>query len=150
MAMIEQKFVVFRLGEEWYGVPIERVERILDDQKVTKLPKLPELFMGVFDLRGETIPALDLRERFSMDPTESASTMVIVQLDTGRCAWRVDGVAGIFSLGEDHIEESPQLMRAKQDDFLKGVGRHNDRLIVLLEPDNVLPQAERGFLAAAA
>lgn len=148
--MAERKFVVFQLADEWYGVPIERVERILEDQAVTRLPRLPQLYLGVFDLRGDTVPALDLRDRFGLGAREGQASMVIVQLETGRCAWRVDGVAGIFSLSEADIEESPALLRTKQDDFLAGVGKHKEKLIVLLEADHVVPESDRVKLALAA
>ena len=63
--MSEKKFIVFLLANERYGIPIEAVERILPEQNPTPIPKSPEMFLGVFDLRGETIPAIDLRTRFS-------------------------------------------------------------------------------------
>lgn len=148
--MAEQKFVVFRLADEWYGVPIEAVERILEDQEVTRLPKLPKVFLGVFDLRGQTMPALDLRERFGLGRSEQAASMVVVLLEGGRCAWRVDSVVGIFSLADDQIEESPEMLRSQEDDFLAGVGKHGERLIVLVNPENVVPKAARKSLAAAA
>lgn len=148
--MAESKFVVFRLAEEWYGVPIESVERILEDQEVTRLPRLPKVFLGVFDLRGQTMPALDLRERFALGSSSKPGSMVVVLLEGGRCAWRVDSVVGIFSLDESQIEESPEMIRAADDDFLAGVGRHGEKLIVLVNPENVLPQSARKALAAAA
>lgn len=148
--MAETKYVVFQLDTELYGVPINRVERILEDQVVTRIPKLASLFLGVFDLRGQTVPALDLRRRFDLPVRHEKGAMVVVLLESGRCAWRVDQVAGIFSFDEADIEESPRLVKAEKDDFLSGVGKKGEKLVVLLDADFVIPdQARRDLVLAA-
>lgn len=149
--MSEKKYVVFQLDEELYGVPIDKVERILPQQSITPIPRTPKMLLGVFDIRGETIPAIDLRERFEMDANSSDHNQFIVVLqDTGRCAWQVDGVTGIFSFDETDIEDSPSLVKGVDDQFLAGVGRHNDRLVVMLDCDHVVPGEVTHTLAAAA
>lgn len=148
--MAEEKYVVFQLGRELYGVPIGRVERILEDQEVTKIPKLASLFLGVFDLRGETIPALDLRTRFDLEDRTEPGSMIVVLSQDGRCAWRVDRVAGIYNFSEKDIQESPPLVKAEKDEFLAGVGRHGADLVVILDADKVLPEKAKKTLALAA
>lgn len=148
--MADTKYVVFQLETELYGVPIDRVERILDDQEVTRIPKLASLFLGVFDLRGQTIPALDLRQRFELPQRTEKGAMVVVLLESGRCAWRVDQVAGIFSFDDSDIEESPHLVKAEKDDFLAGVGKKGEKLVVLLDTEYVVPAKAKKQLALAA
>lgn len=148
--MAETKYVVFQLDTELYGVPIDRVERILDDQEVTRIPKLASLFLGVFDLRGQTVPALDLRRRFDLPPRQEKGAMVVVLLESGRCAWRVDQVAGIFSFDEADIEQSPCMVKAEKDDFLAGVGKKGEKLVVLLDTEHVVPEKAKSDLALAA
>lgn len=148
--MAEAKYVVFNLGKELYGVPIDRVERILADQDVTRIPKLSSLFLGVFDLRGETIPALDLRTRFELDARPEPGSMIVVQAADNRCAWRVDQVAGIYSFTDEDVQASPALVKGERDDFLAGVGRHGTDLVVLLNADKVLPEPAAASLALAA
>lgn len=149
--MSESKYVVFQLDEELYGVPIDKVERILPQQSITSIPRTPKMLLGVFDIRGETIPAIDLRERFDMPSHDSDRNQLIVVLqDTGRCAWQVDGVTGIFSFDESDIEDSPTLVKGVDDQFLAGVGRHNDRLVVMLDCDHVVPHEINNTLAVAA
>lgn len=148
--MAEEKYVVFQLGKELYGVPIDRVERILEDQEITRIPKLASLFLGVFDLRGETIPALDLRKRFDLEQRAAPGSMIVVLSNDNRCAWRVDQVAGIYSFSDEDIQESPALVKAEKDEFLAGVGRHGNDLIVLLDADKVLPEKAKKALALAA
>lgn len=148
--MAETKYVVFQLESELYGVPIDRVERILEDQEVTRIPKLSSLYLGVFDLRGQTVPALDLRQRFEMPKRDDKGAMVVVLLDAGRCAWRVDQVAGIYTFDDADIQESPQLVKADKDDFMAGVGRQGEKLVVLLDADYVIPEKAKKHLAMAA
>jgi len=137
--MAETKYVVFKLADELYGVPIGRVERILPEQAVTRLPKTPKMLLGVFDLRGETVPAIDLRCRFDLEERAEAANFVVLQTASGRCAFRVDGVDGIVTLGDDEVEESPDLFDTK-DDFVLGIGKDRDRLIVLVESDEIIPR----------
>jgi len=144
--MAETKYVVFKLGEELFGVPIERVERILPDQTVTRLPKTPKMFLGIFDLRGETVPAIDLRARFELETQPDSANFVVLQTSAGRCAFRVDGVDGIVTLDESEVEQSPELFETN-DDFVLGIGKDGDRLIVLIEADEIVPRNLRAKIA---
>ncbi len=148
--MAEEKLVVFYLGKELYGVPICRVERILEDQKITKIPSLSSFFLGVFNLRGETVSALDLRSRFDIAGRPEACSMVVVLSANGRCGWRVDRVAGIYTFSDEDIQENPPLLRLGSDGFAAGVGRHGSELVVILDPDKVLLEKGEKLLASAA
>lgn len=148
--MSESKFIVFELANELYGIPIDAVERILPDQSITKLPRTPEMFLGVFDLRGETIPAIDLRKRFDFDPWENEANFIVVITKLGRCALRVDGVDGIVTLDDKNIDEAGDLLKHKGDDFISGIGKNDDKLIVLVVPNNIIPADLREEVASAA
>jgi len=137
--MAENKYVIFRLANESYGIPIESVERILAEQSVTRLPKTPKMFLGVFDLRGETVPTIDLRTRFEFPETTEPCNFVVVTTSSGRCALRVDEVEGIVNLEEKDIEDNPQILKRKEDEFVCGVAKHKGGLIVLLDADHVVP-----------
>ncbi len=139
IAMAENKYIVFELADELYGIPIQTVERILSEQKPTRLPKTAKMFLGVFDLRGETIPAIDLRIRFDLPTWESESNFIVVHTDLGRCALKVDGVDGIVTLQDDDVDSTSDLMKHEDDKFIAGVGKDGDRLVVLLDPNFVVP-----------
>lgn len=147
--MAENKYVVFRLGAEKYGIPIECVERILPTQSVTRLPKTPKMFLGVFEMRGTTVPTIDARLRFDMAECE-AQNFVVVLTEHGRCALSVDNVDGIVTLEESNIEEKTDMFDSKQDEFIRGIGKVNDDLLVLLDPDGIVPKNLRSKVAAAA
>lgn len=140
MGMAEGKYVVFRLADELYGLPIDSVERILEDQTPVRIPRTPKMVLGVFDLRGETIGALDLRARFEFPESKGESNMVVVNCSAGRCALRVDGVEGIYDFAQDQIEASPTFTKGQDDAFLAGVGKRGDKLIVMLDIEHLIPE----------
>lgn len=146
--MAETKYVVFRLANERYGLPIEAVERILPTQPVTKLPKTPKMFIGIFELRGSTIPAIDARLRFEMEENETANNFVVVLTELGRCAMRVDEVVGIVTFEDEDIDENPHITESKGDDFIRAIGKKGDLITVLLDANNVVPKALRSTVAA--
>lgn len=148
-SMSESKFIVFEIAKEFYGIPIEDVERILPDQSITKLPKTPEMFLGVFELRGETIPAIDLRTRFQFDAWEEEANYIVVLTKLGRCAFKVDSVDGIATIDDKDIDATADILKHEGDDFIAGIGKQEERLIVILTPDNVLSAEVREHVAAA-
>jgi purine-binding chemotaxis protein CheW len=148
--MAEKKYVIFRLGQEKYGLPIESVERILPMQDVTRLPRTPKMLLGVFEMRGTTVPAIDARLRFELDQTEENQNFIVVLTEQGRCALSVDIVDGIITLDDAQVEKNSTLFDTKQDDFICGIGKQNDNLLVLLDPDGLVPRSLRSKIAAAA
>ncbi len=140
MAMSEKKYVVFKLDEERYGIPIESVERILADQKPVRIPRTPSLLLGVFELRGETLAAMDMRSRFEFTSKTEAGNYIVVHTRSGRIACKVDQVDGIVTLNDNEIEEGSELLHAKDDDFIAGVGKVGETLVVLVEPEAIVPK----------
>lgn len=156
--MADQKYVVFQLNNELYGLPIESVERILEDQSPTRIPGSPSAMLGVFDRRGSVIPAVDMRKRFGMPDYEAVGVMVVAMSAGQRVGLRVDGVDGIYEFSEDEIQPSPDLLLDSDDDYFASVGQREDKLVVMLSPDQVLPKelakrvakvAEKQLAAAA-
>ncbi|MCX7799081.1 MAG: chemotaxis protein CheW [Fimbriimonadales bacterium] len=148
--MAENKYVVFRLGQEKYAMPIESVERILPRQEVTRLPKSPKVMLGVFEMRGSTLPVIDARLRFELPAGDEAHNFVVVLTQDGRCALSVDRVEGIVTLSEDAIEDKSAILDGKDDGFIRGIGKHGDQLLVVLEPNGLAPKSMKNRLAAAA
>lgn len=147
--MAESKFVVFMLGEERFGLPIESVERILPGQAVTKLPRTPKMLLGVFELRGTTLPALDARLRFDMAENEGEANFVVVVSEEGRCALRVDRVDGIVNFTDEDIDSNPGALVGGQEEMVRGIGKQGELLTLLLEPEHIVPKNLKSKLAAA-
>lgn len=147
--MNEAKYVIFKLGKERYGLPIEYVERILPNQSVTRIPRSPKMMLGVFELRGETLPAMDARERFGMPAAQESKNMIVIVCETGRCAIRVDSVDGIESFGADELDAKDATLDSVAEEFLTGIGRKGNELTVLLDAQAVIPGVVQKKMAAA-
>ncbi len=142
----EHKHVVFRLGPDFFGLPIESVERILNAQTVTRVPQTPAMVMGVFELRGETLPAVDLRARFNLEIDPSPGQFIVVAQEGGSVAVRVDAVDGIAVLDDSKVEPPQDWLKEKEDDFVLGVAQSEGRLVLILRPEHLIPANVRKSL----
>ncbi|HRJ26778.1 MAG TPA: chemotaxis protein CheW [Fimbriimonadaceae bacterium] len=146
--MGEQKVVVFRIGKELLGLPIDRVEKILPEQTITRIPRSPKMFLGVFDLRGATLPAVALGERLQLTPSSETTNYIVVQTEAGRLAVQVDAVEGIHPISDDQMEPRSDLLSDRDDAIVTGVGKLGERLMVLINADEIVPESVRKRLAA--
>lgn len=145
--MTETKFVVFCVESERYALPISEVERILHEVPVTPLPRTPKLLTGVFDLRGSTIPVIDLRRRMEMADRSEEGNFVVTLTDFGRVGLRVDRVEGIVSATDDQIEPPQTAILEDADPFIGGILRSGEDLTVVLLPNEIVPKNLRKKVA---
>lgn len=138
--MLDEKVVLFRVGNELYGLGISVVERILHETPVTPIPRTPKVLLGIFDLRGETLPVLDLRRRFEMEERRDAGSFVVTQTPQGKVALRVDRVEGIIPFDPQSVEAQPEQWSNPTDQFIRGIGKHDGGLFAMLDPDQITPQ----------
>lgn len=151
-ASAELQFVVFRLGDEEFALPIGAVEEVarVPDQ-VTRVPRTPEFLEGVINLRGDVLPVVDQRRRFDMPPVadREARRLLVVRTERHRAGLIVDSVSEILASTADAIEPTPALT-GEPSRLVDGVINleTTGRLILLLDPDELLTRAERGLLDA--
>ena len=151
----EEQLVVFKLGDESYGVNIEAVNTIIRIPDITSVPHAPEYVQGVINLRGLIVPVICLRTRFGLSRAEiTKATRVVVVESTGmQVGMIVDAVTETMSLPLANIEPLSPLVQSVDSRYLRGVGKIDNRLIILLSLDKVLSQQEsdalRGLAAAA-
>jgi purine-binding chemotaxis protein CheW len=144
------QFVVFRLGEEEFGLPIDAVVEVLRmPDQVTRVPKAPKFLEGVINLRGDVLPVVDQRRRFNMPPADASigRQLVVVRTARHRAGLIVDRVTEVLRTPEDQISAAPAL--AGEDNALvRGVVNldQSGRIILLLDPSELLTRAERGLL----
>ena len=136
----ELQTVVFRLADEAYGIDIFRVNEIIRLREITSIPKTDAHVRGLVNLRGKTIPVLDLRARFNLAQGEETENtrIIVVESDGGNVGIVVDAVTEVMTLQGDQIEETPALVSDIDNDFVRGVARRNDNLITLLDLDKAL------------
>ena len=146
---MEQQLVVFELGGEFYGINIAVVESIIKLQAITQLPQTPVYIKGVTNLRGTVLPVIDLRTRFGLEtqPDTKQSRIIIVTMGNIKVGVMVDGVSEVLRISDESIEPLPPMVNAVNADFLKGIVRLEDRLIILLEVEKVLNLKEQESLA---
>lgn len=157
MAMIEQKavtsdaeeqLVVFTLGDESYGVSIEAVNTIIRLPEITRVPHSPDFVDGVINLRGVIVPVIDLRRRFGLPVTEAtkATRVVVVENHGVLIGMVVDAVTETLRMPVANIEPFSALVLSVDSKYLRGVGKLEDRLIILLSLDKILDQSEADSL----
>lgn len=143
---VEEQLVVFNLGGETYGVDISLVHEIIRMQSITKVPRTPHFVEGVINLRGRIVPVIDLHKRFSLPLSEETqhSRIIVVEVIGITVGMIVDSVSEVLRLPADNIEPPPPVIAGGIDSaYLRGVGKWQDQLIILLDLDKVLREQEQ-------
>ncbi len=127
--------VTFQLGREEYGIEISSVQEIIRATDITPVPGAPEHVRGVINLRGKIIPVVDLRTRFSLPQVETtdAQRIVVVELKEKRLGMLVDSVSQVIKVPAGVVEEMPEEAVSVDENFIKGVGKLDSRLIIILD-----------------
>lgn len=136
------QFLTFALIEETFAVEVAKVLEILDVTSVTKVPQMPEYMRGVINLRGHVVPVIDLRLRFGMPSVvDTVNTcIIVVEVAVGEettvLGALADSVQEVVDLEGAQIEPVP-LITKLETEFLKGMGKHNDRFLIILDIDRL-------------
>ncbi len=141
--------VSFRLGDEQYGIEILRVQEIIRVPELTRVPNSPSVVEGVINLRGKVIPIVGLRKRFGLATRAKDKETRIIVIDSGGEAmgFEVDSVSEVLRIPIEAIEPPPRLSRC-DNEFVSGVAKLHDRLLLLLDV-NRLTTAETSSAAAS-
>lgn len=141
----EIQLVVFKLGEEEYGVDILNVQEIIKMVEFTKLPNLPTFIEGVINLRGKIIPVIDLKKRFNLTTKEynDDNRIVVIDVNNTTVGMVVDAVSEVLRIASNTIEATPALISSIDTDYLKGVGKLEDRLLILLDIEKIFSTAQK-------
>jgi purine-binding chemotaxis protein CheW len=142
--------VSFKLGSEEYGVDIAQVQEINRMVAVTHVPRAPQFMEGVINLRGQLIPIIDLRTRFGMARAEHTKNtrIVVTEIGAKRVGMVVDSVSEVLRLPVDQIEPAPEMLTGVDTEYIRGVGKIEDRLIILLDLGRIISGAEKRELEA--
>ena len=144
--------LVFRLGDDEFGLPIAVVDEVARvPPQITRLPKTPSFLEGVTNLRGEVLPVIDQRRRFDMPPLaeRQGRRLIVIRTDAHRAGLIVDSVSEVLRCAADQILPAPELT-GDATRLVRGVLNleADHRLVLMLDPDELLSRAERGLLAA--
>jgi purine-binding chemotaxis protein CheW len=146
-AAIRERFVILRLGDECYGLPIAAVDEVVRaPDHFTRLPKAPAYVRGVMNLRGKTLPVIDQRLRFSSPGQPMANgRIVVVTVDGLQAGFAVDGVSEILEVGAEDLLPAPELSDDQARLFDRAVERGGE-VILLVDPKTLLARAESDLL----
>jgi purine-binding chemotaxis protein CheW len=143
------KFTIFNISDETFGIDIARVLEILRVQKIFTVPGLPGFLSGVMSVRGAVIPVMDLRRRFGMKPAGRKERIILVRYDHEKIGFLVDEIKEILVLNPDDIRPSPSIFKGFKTEYLTGIGKKDERIILLLNIDTLLTSEERIWLQEA-
>lgn len=140
----EQQLVVFDLAQEAYGVDIGTVREIIRMQDVTSVPHRPDYVSGVINLRGRITPVVDLRKRFDLTEQEITrdSRIVVVDIDGDDIGMIVDSVTEVLRISTTQIEPPSTMIAAGGSDYIVGIAKLEERLVLLLDLGRVLTTAQ--------
>lgn len=144
ISTVKKKYLTFILDNQYFAVPIEDVMEIISMQEPTKIPDFPPYVKGIINLRGKIIPLIDLRTRFhrgESDYNDRASVIVVGvrEFDIG---FIVDGVDEVIDLSKSQIAPPLNMSTEIQNRYITGVGKYEDRIILLLDSSKVLSEDE--------
>ena len=145
----ELQLVTFTLGHEEYGVNINKVREINRLVDITHVPRAPEFVEGLINLRGAVVPIIDLRKRFDIERLgdEKQQRIIVVDVHGRTIGVIVDSVSEVLNLAAENIEAVPATISSGVNtQFLKGVGKIGERLMLLLDLDSILSAEELGKL----
>lgn len=136
----EGKFLSFRIGNEQYGIEIKHVTEIVGIQKITEVPDMPDYVKGVINLRGSVIPVVDIRLRFRMKAIEydDRTCVIVVNVEESPIGLVVDAVREVISISSEMISPAPSVAKGEISRYIKGIGRFEDDVIILLAMDKLL------------
>ena len=144
----EKQLVVFQLAAKLYGVEISRVHEIIRLQSVTRVPRAPAFVEGVINLRGKVIPVVDLRRRFGLPMADHTRSSRIVVLEIGDqvVGIIVDAVSEVLRVSPGTVEPPSPVVAGIDSEYLHGIAKLTDRLVILLDLERVLAREERRAL----
>jgi len=143
-----RQYLTFQLGEEVFALDVSHVREILEFTTVTKVPKTPDYMRGVINLRGSVVPVLDMRLKFGLTEIEKTvdTCIIVVEVscegETTVIGALVNSVQEVFELEQDQIEPAPKIGTQLKTGFVKGMGKKDDRFVIILDIDKVFSSEE--------
>jgi len=143
-ADLDGKYLTFILGDEEYGLEILKVREIISVMEITEVPQVPTYIKGVINLRGKVIPVIDLRLKFGMEEKEHTreTCIIVVNVKDLLLGIVVDTVAEVLDIASSDIDPSPAFGSSVDTNSILGMGKINDKVIILLDIDKVLSVSE--------
>jgi len=150
------QYLTFRLEDELFALDIGKVREVLDFTSITKVPQTPDYMRGVINLRGSVVPVVDLRLKFGMEMAQKTVNTCVIIVEVELLGEKVvmgamaDAVQEVLDLEPDQIEPPPRIGTKMNTDFIRGMGKHNDQFIIILDIDKIFSVDDLTVLTEAA
>jgi purine-binding chemotaxis protein CheW len=148
------QYLTFKLDDEVFALDIGKVREVLDFTSITKVPRTPEFMRGVINLRGSVVPVVDLRLKFGMSKTENTvnTCIIIVEVtmdnETIILGALADSVQEVLDLEPGNIEPAPKIGTRLNTEFITGMGKRENRFIIILDIDKIFSTDELALVQA--
>lgn len=151
MSTLADKLVTFRLGDDHFAADVQAVERVLRYAAPTSVPDMPDYIEGVMDYQGRVVPLVNLRSRFELPAvaTGSETRTLILNVSGEWIGVVVDSVTEVAPFDPAKVAPPPKLFRGLAGEYLKGIVRHGDKLVIYLDVEQLLSTTERIALQQA-
>jgi len=142
------QYLTFKLEDEVFALDIAKVREVLEYTTVTKVPRTPDFMCGVINLRGGVVPVVNMRLKFGMpDAEKTVNTCIIIvevkiEGETTVLGALADSVQEVMDLEPEQIEPAPKIGTRLRTDFIKGMGKHDNKFIMILDIDKVFSADE--------
>jgi purine-binding chemotaxis protein CheW len=150
-----RQYLSFRLGEEVFAVDVAQVREILELMPITKVPRTPEFMRGVINVRGSVVPVVDMRLKFGLPAAEDTIDTCIVVMEvatdgeTTVIGALADSVKEVAEFSAEQIEPAPKLGTMLKVEFIKGIAKHDEQFVIILDIDRIFSSAELAVIAGA-
>jgi len=137
----EEHVVIFRLAEEFYALDIQYIQEIVRMQQITSIPGAAYYVDGLTTFRGSAIPVIDLRRRCGVAVSDYSfdTRIVVVSSGEGMVGLTVDAVTEVRRIPADQIEANSNVVKQRDNEYIRGIAKLEDRLVALIELDGLLP-----------
>jgi len=138
------KLLTFQLSEQEYGIQILEAREVVGLMQIDPVPQTPDFMKGIINLRGKIIPVIDLRAKFSMPNAEHSkeTCIVVVDINGKLTGIIVDFLVGVLTIEEQEFEDTPQLGENIRTEFIIGMAKLENRVVIVLDMEHILSNEE--------
>lgn len=142
--MADVQLVIFNLGNEEYAVDIMQVKEIVNYIEPVKVPNTPEFIEGIINLRSEIIPIINLKKRFNIADNDlrEQNRIMVMNIESKKAGFIVDDASEVISIDEESIEPAPDIVVDIDRKYITGIGKAQDRILIILELDKLFSEKE--------
>ncbi|MBF0298989.1 MAG: chemotaxis protein CheW [Oligoflexia bacterium] len=150
------QLVEFVLGNDTYALPLNNVQEIIKIVEIIYIPKAPSFVEGVINLRDKIVPVIDLKKRFDIKNNlnednnkikiKASSRIIISEIASHTIGLIVDHVKQVINVEESHFENKPEITNSIDQDFIEGMLKYNNKIIIILNPNKILSSSETNNL----